>query len=150
MFKKALTYFFVAVFAISVTGVSLQLHNCLSGGKTSYSFYPEYFGAKRSCCCNAINYQESELGLAKSQLREVPCCSNNHILYKIPTFQNQRAGIDFTKLLILIPTHFYIEKPTFCKLETPLGNEYRPPPLNLAGISFIRFSHHYKIPPIIS
>ncbi|MEI6765556.1 MAG: hypothetical protein WCM76_07935 [Bacteroidota bacterium] len=150
MLKKVLTYFFAVVFLLSVTGVSLQLHTCLSAGKTNYSFYPEYFGAKKSCCCAAEKFDNKADNGGIPEMKEMPCCSNNHILYKIPTFQNQRAELNFVKVLINIPGFTRLEAEMPVSKESLTVNEYRPPPPTFTGLAFLKFSHNYKIPAPVS
>jgi hypothetical protein len=150
MLKKVLTYFFSVVFLFSVTGVSLQLHTCLSAGKTNYSFYPEYFGGKKSCCCAVGKPDNSAENGGIPKIKEIPCCSNNHILYKIPTFQNQRAELNFVKVLISIPGFTQVVAETPVSKETLAVQEYRPPPPTFTGKAFVKFSHNYKIPASVS
>lgn len=150
MLKKVLTYFFTLVFLLSVTGVSLQLHTCLSAGKTNYSFYPEYFGAKKSCCCAAEKLDNSAENSGIPEIKEIPCCSSNHILYKIPTFQNQRAELNFVKVFITIPGFTTVVTETPVSKEILVVQEYRPPPPTFTGMAFVKFSHNYKIPAPVS
>jgi len=144
---KIISVFLVVVVFISTTGFTLHKHICSCNNENVYTFFPELFGLKKSCCCAEIKKAEEVQSRYKQLLSNRGCCKNVFLFYKLPSL-NVTVNNVIQKFSFLVIPFIYNEN---ALMSTTQVNElsyflYRPPPLTLYGLSFIHFIHCLKIP----
>lgn len=139
--KKSVAIICLIAFAISTSGISMQMHSCRMAGTKKVSFFPEIFGSTTSCCemTAASNSKDN------CAVDNVPCCKNENKFAKIATiFNYQFSNNNLIKIVLNTPT---IALFTFSMEEVQYISalsEYRPPPLQLFGIKLLHFIKNIK------
>jgi hypothetical protein len=145
--KGMISVFLAAVVLFSTTGFTLHKHICACKNEVVYTFFPEVFGLKKSCCCAEKDKTNEAIIQYRQLLANPDCCKNVFLFYKLPSLNvvvvNVLQKIDFLSLPV-------IHKVTSISFKAQISEDiaflYRPPPLILNGQSLIQFIHCLKIP----
>jgi hypothetical protein len=144
---KIISVFLLAVVFFTTTGFTLHKHICHCNNEIVFSFFPEVFGLKKSCCCAEIDKINDSKINYNQFLSNPDCCKNVFLFYKLPAFNvvvdSIIKKINFQALTLVTKDYSLIYTTQNTK---PLTSVYRPPPLILSGQSLIHFIHNLKIP----
>lgn len=139
--KKSVVIICLIAFAISTSGISMQMHSCRMAGTTKVAFFPEIFGSTTSCCeMPAASNSNDACAFGK-----VPCCKNENKFAKIATiFNYQFSSNNLTKLVLNIASFALFNYSVVEVQYISALSEYRPPPLQLFGIKLLHFIKNIK------
>ncbi len=138
--KKSVAIICLIAFAISTSGISMQMHSCRMAGTTKVAFFPEIFGRTTSCCeMTAVDSKDA------CAVGNVPCCKNENKFVKISTiFTYQFSSDNLIKLVLNIPKIILLKSTIEEVQYISVLSEYRPPPLLLFGIKLLHFIKNIK------